>query len=294
MILVILALLILLKFDSPSVYMDYLIGLVLVLCLASAAFTLWVRNEIHIEVDTQTRRMHEGDDLDVTVRVVSPDFYGKLRADVELANLQRGRLVTEKRWLKDHRCELLFSGLETGTVEIKVPYVEVFGIFGILRLKKRNAFTASFNVYPNAGPSPDRHVRISYIPGDGEMLNAKGDDYSEIYDVRPLQEGDDLRHIHRQLSARHDEYIVKVGSDSRRPVYNYFVNEGLDFSEMTQRIAQMFTLKQTLDSEEGALMSATYKGRFFEIAFDSQLYGLADLIYKDYLPEAKKAEGGQL
>ena len=292
MILVILAILFILKFDSPSVYMDYLIGLVLVLCLASAAFTVWVRNEIHIEVDTQTRRIHEGDDLDMTVRVVSPEFYGKIRAAVELTNLQRGAQVTEKRWLKDHRCELVFSGLETGTIEISVPYVEVFGLFGILRLKKRNAFTTRLNVYPNPGPSPDRHVRVSYIPGDGEMLNAKGDDYSEIYDVRPLQEGDDLRHIHRQLSARHDEYIVKVGSDSRRPVYNYYVNDGLDFAEMTERIAQMFTLRQTLDSEEGALMSAIYRGRFFEMTFDSQLYGLADLIYRDCLPEEKKSEGG--
>ena len=291
MILIFLAILFILKFDSPSVHVDYLIGLVLVLCAASAAFTVWARSELHLEIDTQMRFMHEGEDLDVTIRIVSPDFYGKMRAAVELSNLQRGETVTEKRWLTDHRCELHFSGLKTGTIEVSVPYAEVFGLFRILRLRKRSAFTARFNVYPQPGLNPDRHVRMSYIPGGDEILNAKGDDYSEIYDVRPLQEGDDLRHVHRQLSAKYDEYIVKVGSDSRRPVYNYHIDEGLTFDEMSERIAQMITLRQSLDKEEGSFMAAQYKGRLFEIAFDSQLYGLADMIYEDYLPKTKRSKG---
>ncbi len=279
MILILLALLFILKFSSPAGFTDYLIGLVLLLCAASAAFTLWVRSEIHIEVDTQTRFMHEGDTLDVTVRLISPDFHGKLRAEVELRNLQRGGYRLEKRWLTDHRTDLSFSGMRTGTVELTIPYVEIFGIFGILRVKKRNAFTAKINVYPCAGPSPDRHVTISYTAGGGETLNVKGDDYSEIFEVRALQEGDDLRHVHRQLSAKHDEYIVKVGSDSRRPVYNYFVEDG--------RIAQMITLKKNIDMEEGSFMVAAYKGRNHEIMVDSQLYELADEIYGDYLPKKK-------
>jgi len=290
MILVFLALLFILKFNSPAVYIDYLIGFVLVLCIASVAFTVWVWLNIHLEVDTQTRFVHEGDELNVTVRVVYPDFYGKLRAAVELRNLQRGAKVIEKRGLTEHRSELSFSGLKTGTIELSVPYVEVFGIFGIFRLKKRNVFDVRINVYPCAGLSPDRYVRMSYISGGGEIQNAKGDDYSEIYEVRPLQEGDDLRHIHRQLSAKYDEYIVKVGSDSRRPVYSYYVEEGLDFPEMSDRIAQMITLKQSVDKEEGALMGAVYKGRPYEIVFDSQLYDLADVIYKDFLPAKERSK----
>ena len=48
MILVFLALLLILKFNSPAVYTDYLIGLLLVLCAASAAFTVWVKSELHL------------------------------------------------------------------------------------------------------------------------------------------------------------------------------------------------------------------------------------------------------
>lgn len=292
MILVFLALLIILKFNSPAVYLDYLIGLVLLLLVASAAFALWVFFSLHLEVDTQAAYVHVGDDIHLTVRVISPELCGKLRAAVKLSNLQRGESSTEKRLLSRHRSELSFKAEETGTIELSIPYVEVFGMFGVLRLKRRRAFSTRINVYPNAGPSPDRYVRLSHVPGGGETQNNKGDDYSDIYDVRPLQEGDDLRYVHRQLSAKYDEYIIKVGSDSRRHVYNYYVENGLDFPEMSVRVAQMITLRRTLDREEGAMMAATYRNRTFVIGTDSQLYELADRIYEDYLPEKAGAAGG--
>lgn len=288
MILVFLALLFILKFNSPSVYIDYLIGLVLVLCLASVAFTVWVRFNIHLEVDSHAGYLHEGDELNITVRVVSPELCGKLRAVVEMNNLQRHETAREKRWLTEHRCELSFSGSRTGTIKVTVPYVEIYGVFGIFCLRKRDVFEKRINIYPNAGPSPDRHVRLSYIHGGGEIQNAKGDDYSEIYEVRPMQEGDDLRHVHRQLSAKYDEYIIKVGSDSRRPVYSYFVDEGRAFPEMSDSVAQMITLKKNVEREEGAVMAAAYRGKYHQIAFDHQLYALADLIYEDCLPERER------
>ncbi len=291
MILVILALLFILKFNSPSVYIDYLIGLVLVLCAASAIYTLWMRYALHLEVDTQIGPVHEGESFRITVRVVSPELFGKLQAAVELRNLHRNTRVTEKHILTEHRTELSFSGFSSGTVELTIPYVKVYGAFGILGLKKRDVFYKRFNVYPKDGPSPDRHIRMSYLPGAGEFQNAKGDDYTEIYEVRPLQEGDDLRHIHRQLSARFDEYIVKVGSDSRRPVYVYYVDDLPEFPEMSDRVAQMFTLKKNLDNEEGSLMAAEYRGRIYEIIGDPQLCSLADIIYENCLPEDEKSGG---
>ena len=106
-----------------------------------------------------------------------------------------------------------------------------------------------------------------------------------------MQQGDDMRYVHRQLSAKFDEYIIKVGSDSRRHVYNYYVENGLDFPEMSVRVAQMFTLRKTLELEEGAMMTAAYRGRIVPIAIDQQLYELADRIYEDYIPEKDRAGG---
>jgi uncharacterized protein (DUF58 family) len=288
MILIFLALLFILKFNSPAVFLDYLIGLVLVLCAASVLYTLWVARSLHVQVDTGPDSVHEGEDISVTVRVSSPEFFGKLRACFSLHNLQRSKSSSEKRIITEHRTEFRFSGSETGTIELSVPYVEIYGVFGVFRIRRRDLFAARVNVYPNPGPSPDRHVRMVYIPGDGETHNAKGDDYTEIFELRPLQEGDSLRHVHRQLSAKYDEYIIKVGSDSRRKVYNYYIENGLDFPEISDRIAEMFTLLRSLDMEDGSLMAASYKGRFYAMVNMTQLYGLTDRIYADYLPEGEK------
>lgn len=288
MILALLILLFILKFNSPAAYLDYLIGLVLMLCAASAILALRVRTTLHAEVDVSGRPAREGEDYPITVRIVSPELFGRLRMGIELSNLQRDERRFEKRELTGGRTELSFSGLSTGTIELSIAYAEVFGIFGVLRLKKKDLFRERFNVYPAEGLSPDRHMRVSYLPEGGEVLNAKGSDMTEIYEVRPLQEGDDLRHVHRQLSAKYDEYIIKVGSDSRRPVYEYQIEEGLSFPEASDRIAQLFTLRRTLDMEEGALMAASYRGRSYEIFHEPQLYALADAVYEDYLPAGER------
>ncbi len=289
MILIFLLLLFILKFNGPAVYLDYLTGLLILLLLASAVFTAWVRKSMQIGVEMPAARVHEGDELRVTVKVLSPPLHGKLTANVEIRDLQCGKRIKEKHLLSDVRSELIFRDLAPGTAELSIPYVSVSGIFGILHLRQHDVFSVKFNVYPCAGPEPDRYVRVSYLPGGGETRNAKGDDYSEIYEVRPLQEGDDLRHVHRQLSARFDEYIVKVGSDSKRPVYTYYAEDGLSFPEMTVRIAQMFTLKESIVREEGSFMAVSYKGRLFEIVTDSQLYDLTDFIYANYLPDGAGA-----
>ncbi len=293
MILVFLAILFILKFNDPAPFTDYLIGLVLLLCIASAAFAVWVSRNIDMEVSTHMRSLNAGDSINVSVKITHPDFYGKLRAVVKLSNLQRKESAVEKRVITENVTELCFSGLSTGTIEVKIPYVEVFGIFGIFRIRRRTGFKTRVNVYPCEGPSPDKYVRVSYIHGGGEIQNVKGDDYSEIFEVRPIQEGDDLRHVHRQLSAKYDEYIIKVGSDSRRQVFNYYLEDGLPFPEMSVRIAQMVTLRKSLDKEEDALMAAAYKGRFYVIAVDSQLYDLADRIYEEYLPKEPKYKGAK-
>lgn len=40
----------------------------------------------------------------------------------------------------------------------------------------------------------------------------KGEDYSEIFDLRQYQEGDNLKHVHWNLSSKRGELHVKVGS----------------------------------------------------------------------------------
>ena len=67
-----------------------------------------------------------------------------------------------------------------------------------------------------------------------------------------------------------------------------FIEDGLDFPDMSVRIAQMLTLWGSLGIEEDAFMAVTYRGRVFPVVVDKQLYDLADRIYEDYLPAEEK------
>ena len=44
------------------------------------------------------------------------------------------------------------------------------------------------------------------------MTDQKGDDYSEIFEIRTYREGDELKHIHWNMSSKFQEFFVKVGS----------------------------------------------------------------------------------
>lgn len=49
--------------------------------------------------------------------------------------------------------------------------------------------------------------------GDGLMQNRKGNDPSEMYDLREYQPGDDIRSIHWKLSSKTDTLILRQASD---------------------------------------------------------------------------------
>ena len=48
---------------------------------------------------------------------------------------------------------------------------------------------------------------------DHPLNHQKGDDYSEIFEIRSYREGDELKHIHWNMSSKFQEFLVKVGSE---------------------------------------------------------------------------------
>ena len=293
MIIVLLLLLIALKLDCQEMYLDYLIGFVLLACLASFAVCFYIRQNLIMKVESEDRWLKEGDCADLKLSVVLPAFYTSIRSEVELKNLQTGEKESKALLCEENGTLLRFDGLKAGTQSLEIKKVAVSGLFGLVRLPKKFEYKKVFNVYPSKQPVNYSLVRKNYIPGEGEILNAKGDDYTEIYEVRPLQEGDDLKHVHRALSAKYDEYIVKVGSDSRKSYYTYYLGEGEEFHVMLNLLGQLTQLREDMQRDEGAFVTAVFKGRERELTFESQLYELIDEVYESYIPKPAKKRGRQ-
>ena len=274
-----------LKFNYQVTYLDYLIGFVLLISLVSLGLCIYIKKALVLEIDADDRWYKEGESIKLKMMIDAPSFHTDIVPVVELKNLQTGEVLKEGSPCEDSGSNYEFKDLKPGTQRLSVEKVVISGLFGLLKLSKKVGYEKVFNVYPKKEPVNYRYVRKSFIPGEGETLNAKGDDYTEIFEVRPLQEGDDLKHVHRALSAKYDEYIVKVGSDSRKSYYTFYLNEGENFEVMVNFLGQLEELREKTVKDEGAFITAVYKGTERELVFDSQVYALIDDVYKDYIPD---------
>ena len=84
-----------------------------------------------------------------------------------------------------------------------------------------------------------------------------------------------------------------MGSDSRKALYSFYLSEEEDFSIMLNLLGQLTELREKMIKDEGAYISAIYKGAQKELVFDSQLYELIDRVYKDYIPEEDESEAAK-
>ena len=285
---ILLILLFALKFNYQTVYLDYLIAFVLLISLVSLGICLVVKKLLILDIDADDRWFKEGDSIKLKMMIDSPSFHTDIIPIVELKCLQTSETQTQVLPCEDSGTVFEFRDLKPGTMVLSVEKVRVSGFFGLVKLYKKLGFEKQFNVYPKKAPVNYRYVRKTFIPGEGEILNAKGDDYTEIFEVRPIQEGDDLKHAHRALSAKYDEYIIKVGSDSRKSLYTYYLGGGEEFSVMLDLLGQVAELREKMIKDEGAYITAIYKGAQKELVFDSQLYELIDEVYRDYIPQEEK------
>ncbi len=285
---ILLILLFALKFNYQTVYLDYLIAFVLLISLVSLGICLVVKKLLILDIDADDRWFKEGDSIKLKMMIDSPSFHTDIIPIVELKCLQTSETQTQILPCEDSGTVFEFRDLKPGTMVLSVEKVRVSGFFGLVKLYKKLGFEKQFNVYPKKAPVNYRYVRKTFIPGEGEILNAKGDDYTEIFEVRPIQEGDDLKHAHRALSAKYDEYIIKVGSDSRKSLYTYYLGDGEEFSVMLDLLGQVAELREKMIKDEGAYITAIYKGVQKELVFDSQLYELIDEVYRDYIPQEEK------
>lgn len=104
--------------------------------------------------------------------------------------------------------------------EIMIKYITIYcyDVFGLRRKKICSFKNKRIHVYPT-----DLQIRVQYekenggnIEDDWEALPQKGNDNSEVYDLREYQPGDAMRSIHWKLSGKMGKYIIKEAGDTLR------------------------------------------------------------------------------
>jgi len=120
-------------------------------------------------------------------------------------------------------------------IECRINNAFICDAFGILKHKLRSQTpTAHMTVVPSVSDyiyiKPDKPV----ISDESDKYSDyhKGDDPSQVFEVREYQEGDDLRRIHRPLSTKLDTLIIKEYSKAVEDTCSVIIETGLPTDEI--------------------------------------------------------------
>lgn len=97
-----------------------------------------------------------------------------------------------------------------GIVTISVDTVYIYDLFNLFRLKKKVNITRDITVFPD-GKLPDDDFTMDFSEGFNNLDEStiKGNESSEVSDIREYIPGDKLQNIHWKLTAKKDILMVK-------------------------------------------------------------------------------------
>ena len=142
-------------------------------------------------------------------------------------------------------CE--FETAFCGNVEVILESVRLYDLFGIFYIKQKVQRKASVKVMPEFELMPVEITRATReFQADAEEYSGekKGDDPSELYQVREYRIQDSVRDIHWKLSAKEETFMVK----ERGFPLGCVVLVWIDFAEKERSAAGFSRLLETAAS----------------------------------------------
>ncbi len=144
----------------------------------------------------------------------------RFQCRVELGN--RFLKKKKKRWLRGGMAEsgtnsfdypLIMEGY--GSYELLLKKVRVYDLTGLFYMQKTVKSSGFVQVLPNMqeiGVHLTEAVKNFIGEADIYDEHRAGDDHSELFQVRPFQNGDKIQSVHWKLSARLDDLLVREDS----------------------------------------------------------------------------------
>ncbi|MBR4080034.1 MAG: DUF58 domain-containing protein [Christensenellaceae bacterium] len=107
---------------------------------------------------------------------------------------------------KEHM--FLLQGAYCGRLYIPVKSVYIMDYFGMIPLRVQAKSAVRITILPEIFPA-EIGERLFSAESEESSAERKGDDRTEIFQLREYQPGDDVRQIHWKLSSKLDELILK-------------------------------------------------------------------------------------
>ena len=282
MIIPIVILLLQLRYNYYTPAIDFLLFFIVLLSIFSIVITIIASRRIKIVLEE--REYHEGDFLSLSIKteklIVNPNIKIKITRRIRQSRSEK-TIKVNSRDLDEEKIHI--ETLNPSTYDIDIDYAIFTGLFGVFRVFRRIKRANSFVVYPKPIEFDYKKLPTFKQNGDGITINRKGDDYSEVYEIREFMDGDDMKHLHHSLSAKHDKNMIKVGSKSERTIYIFNLDKPFSFEEIVEEFRKiMFVSQDKKIVEENSFCFAFYKNKWRVLLSDGQIYKLIKEVYRDY------------
>ena len=191
--------------------------LLLLLPLASWAVNIYIRRHLQADILTPTTTAKRTA-ASCRVRIRNGAFLPVMRYGCQVSI--RNDLTEEEQTVTltgsigakgESSQTILLQSSFCGRVYVQISRFTLLDYLGLLPMKAPVKADARLTILPDLYPmEADMTARPAYA--DDGASNRRGEDRSEVYQLREYRPGDDIRQIHWKLSSKLDELILKEAS----------------------------------------------------------------------------------
>lgn len=270
-------------YNNQTTQINYILIFCLIIGVLSIIYTVIISFFVELEAEIDKGICFKNDNKKIFFTTNS-FLHPTIIVKTVLYNRQyKRKLDTYYIKVKNDISEYDLVAEECGDNDVIIKSYVIKGFFGIFAIRKKFRRTFSFKTYPKPSKFNENDIKELVLSGDGEPINKKGGDYQELYEIRPIQPGDNLRFVHPALSAKFDEYMIKVGSETQRKLLLYELKDNKHFDDAILELKRISAIFNEVCKDNSNYYCVKYKNNWYIILNKRSLYGLFDLIYKEYL-----------
>ena len=232
---------------------------------------------------------------------------GIVQVEMEFQNALYGRsMMQELRLPSVHTKKaynIVFTPNVCGEERIICKEIVCYDVFGVCSVRLKPLTEQNIVVMPRILSMQllEKSAPVGQLDGQQFDYTKKGNDRSEVYDMREYQPGDDVRSIHWKLSSKLDTLIVKEPGNSSHYDTIVLYDAGTQTGEQARAEEEIagamdfaVTFSQKLleiNRPHYVSMLANQKLGFYEI---ESLHGLLQMVYQNMGVALPKQTGGAL
>lgn len=165
-----------------------------------------------------------------------------------------------------------------GKYKFSINKAKITGLFGLYKKDISISCESDLIVYPKEEQFDYEQLEHFIIKGEGEYINRRGDDYSEIYEVKEYEDGDDIRHIHAGLTDG-SRIMIKVGTDRINDIYIYPIKYS-SFNVVKNDLRKITYF--ICNKEDYAQLYVEYKGNTYSLVDEYTYKDFVLKVYEDF------------